>query len=300
VRGRDAPCPLGIELYTLHMAFRLLDRVWDPDAPTNADWAGITPSLVTLLDGAAPLVEERVSAHANDAVWLVRRFDELSRKRLDAPARDIVALVEAARSELAREYDELCRVAGFVPADAPFACLAFAHDAGERLELFNLGDCTTLVRGRQGRLQKLGASAVRELDRQAIERLQNELAAGVEPHAARLARIRPVLLANRAHRNRLAGYDVLDVTTSCFGRFERLACLRGATRDVLLMSDGFYRLVDTFARYDDVALIDAVERRGLDALLEELRELESADPECTAHPRFKRHDDATALWVAID
>jgi hypothetical protein len=291
------------------MALRLLDRVWHPDAASNADWSSVTSKLVVLLDGAAPLVDEQVSAHANDAIWLVRRFVELLQAQFEECSREpsrarpntnIPALVEAARIEVAREYEELCGGAGFVPADTPFACLAIAHDGGDRLELFNMGDLTTFVRGHDGELLKLGASAVRELDRQAIERLGHELAAGIEPHAARLARIRPTLLANRARRNRLAGYDVLDVNASCLGRFEQIARPRGATRDLLLMSDGFYRLVDTFGRYGDRALLEAVERRGLGALLDELRELESADAECVAHPRFKRYDDATALWVAID
>jgi hypothetical protein len=304
------------------MGIRIKERVWHPASASNADWSSVLPETVVLLDGAAPVVNEPVSNCDNDAVWLVRSFpDRLADQLAEARARDVTTavdragiesaaldwaevdiaeLAEAARSDLEREYAELCRRAGLMPAETPFACLCIVHDAGERLEILNLGDLTTIVRGRDDRLQKLGENAVRELDRQAVELLARELAAGVEPHSARHARIRPTLLANRALRNRLAGYDVLDVRSSCRGRFERLSCPRGEIRDLLLMSDGFYRLVDTFGRYTDTSLFEAAERRGLDALLEELRTLEEDDPECTAHLRFKRHDDATALWLELD
>jgi hypothetical protein len=290
------------------MPLRVIERVWDPDAWVNADWSSEIEGAVVLLDGAAPVAKERVSSYDNDTVWLVRRFPEHLRKQLEVaravapgtPA-DIPVLVESARASLAREYTGLCRQAGFVPAETPFACLAIAHDAGARLELFNLGDQTTLVRGRGGHsLGKLGESAVRELDRQALDLLVRELRAGVEPHAARHARIRPAILANRALRNQLAGYDVLDINVSCRERFEHQSFERAATRDLLMMSDGFYRLVDTFGRYDDASLFQAAERNGLAALLAELRSIESDDPECTRHPRFKCHDDATALWLAAE
>jgi hypothetical protein len=292
------------------MRLRIIERVWDPATSTNADWSSEIEGIVVLLDGAAPVAKERVSSYDNDTVWLVRRFPDHLAERLaaaraapgvpSAPV-DIPALVESARASLAREYAELCRQAGFVPSETPFACLAIAHDAGARLELFNLGDQTTLVRGRDGdSLGKLGESTVRELDRQALDLLVNELRAGVEPHAARHARIRPTIVANRLLRNQLAGYDVLDINVSCRERFEHQSFERAATRDLLMMSDGFYRLVDTFGRYDDASLFQAADRNGLAALLAELRSIENDDPECRRHPRFKRHDDATALWLAVD
>jgi len=300
----------GISSFGERMPLRVIERVWDPDASANADGSSELEGTVVVLDGAAPVAKERVSSYDNDTVWLVRRFPDHLAERLAAARAgavtpsalvDIPALVESARVSLAHEYAELCRQAGFVPAETPFACLAIAHDAGARLELFNLGDQTTLVRGRGGHwLGKLGESAVRELDRQALELLMRELRAGVEPHAARHARVRPTILANRALRNQLAGYDVLDVNVSCRERFEHQSFEQADTRDLLMMSDGFYRLVDTFGRYDDASLFQAVERNGLAALLAELRSVENDDPECTRHPRFKRHDDATALWLAVE
>jgi protein phosphatase 2C-like protein len=284
------------------MAFRLLDRVWDPAVSRNADGSSVSADVVLLLDGAAPRGSERASTYHDDAVWLVRRFVELFRGQDDTPSAELAIpeRCELARLALRGEYEDLCRRAGGVPAETPFACLAIAHDTRRQIELWNMGDLTTLVRFRDGRLERCGESAVRELDRRALEQLGRALAAGVEPHAARLARVWPTLVDNRAQRNRLSGYDVLDVAEACQGRFEHRAWPRRDVRQLLMMSDGFYRLVDTFGRYTDASLFEALERRGAPALLDELRKLEEGDAECTQALRFKTHDDATALWLGLE
>jgi len=282
------------------MALRLLDRTWDPDTPRNADWFFATETTALLLDGAAPRGSERVSAYADDTVWLVRRFvEEFAASGAVAARGNIRAQVEVARAALKREYAALCAAStaagGSAPAELPFACLAIAHRTGNSLELFNMGDLTTLVRARDGSLLRFGESAVRELDRRALEELGRLHGAGVEPHAERRARVGPLILAHRALRNELPGYDVLDLEAGGAERLEHRTFDPAQVRDVLMLSDGFYRLVDTFERYTDVTLFQTLDRVGLAALLGELRALEDADPECTRHLRFKAHDDATAL-----
>ena len=279
---------------------RLQDHVWDPTSPTNADAFFIAKGTAVLLDGAAPRGSARVSSEADDTVWLVRRFvEEFATQGAARPSGDVRARVEAVRTTLRREYDALCRAAGGVPAERPFACLAIAELEGSTLQLFNMGDLTTLVRTRDGTLQRFGESAVRELDRRALDELGRLLAAGVEPHAARRERVGPTILAHRAQRNQLPGYDVLDLEAGGAQRLEQRVFAAPGVRDLLMMSDGFYRLVDTFQRYTDATLFQAVEQRGLGALLDELRELEQDDAECARHLRFKAHDDATALWLAV-
>src|SRR5690606_22361088 len=135
---------------------RLLDHPSDPNSPSNADGFLTTERLAVLLDGASPRGSARVSAEADDAVWLVCRFlDELS-PGARQPGADVRALVEAARKVLKREYDELCSIAGLVPAERPFACFAIAELDGTTLQLFNMGDLTTLVRSRDGSVERFG------------------------------------------------------------------------------------------------------------------------------------------------
>lgn len=278
------------------MSLRLLERAWDPDSAANADWFWASDSTAVLLDGAAPRGAERVSDAADDTVWLVRRFVE---EFVAAGAGGICERVERARAALKREYAALCAEAGATPDEPPFACLAIAESRGGQLDLFNMGDLTTLVRLNDGSLLRFGESAVRELDARALAEMRRYQQLGVEPHAERRVRIWPLIKSHREQRNRLPGYDVLDLGAGGAHRFEQRRFDASEVRDVLMLSDGFYRLVDTLERYTDEGLFQAVEQRGLAELLRELRELERGDPECTQHVRFKTHDDATALWLAV-
>jgi hypothetical protein len=279
------------------MPLRLLERAWDPDGAANADWFWVDEHTALLLDGATPRDNQRVSAAVNDTVWLVRRFVE---EFVRAGPGGVRERVERARAALKREYDGLCAAAGLTPDDTPFACLTIVQQTEAQLELFNMGDLTTLVRFRDGSVQRFGESAVRELDRRALAEMRRHQQAGVAPHAERYRRAWSLIAAHREQRNRLAGYDVLDLDAGGADRFEHHRFDAGGVRDVLMLSDGFYRLVDTFERYTDSTLLQALERRGLAALLGELRELERGDLECIEHLRFKTHDDATALWLALD
>jgi len=99
----------------------------------------------------------------------------------------------------------------------------------------------------------------------------------------------------RALHNTDKGYWVFGVETEAAAHIvHQIAPAPPGTR-VLMMTDGFYRLVSPYGRYDDAVLIEAASRQGLGVLPGELRALE-ADPADDARiGRFKTSDDATAL-----
>jgi hypothetical protein len=68
---------------------------------------------------------------------------------------------------------------------------------------------------------------------------------------------------------------------------------------LLLASDGFLALASDYERYTPESLFAAVAANGLSVLGEELRAIETSDPDGTRFPRFKRSDDATALLIAV-
>ncbi|MBN0091587.1 protein phosphatase 2C domain-containing protein, partial [Pseudomonas aeruginosa] len=57
--------------------------------------------------------------------------------------------------------------------------------------------------------------------------------------------------------------------------------------------------VEHFRRYTDEQLLRRLEDVGGSAMLDELRENEQGDDQPLALPRFKIHDDASALWGQI-
>jgi hypothetical protein len=68
---------------------------------------------------------------------------------------------------------------------------------------------------------------------------------------------------------------------------------------ILLMSDGFYRLVSPYGVYDDRRLIEAAVSQGVGKLFTALRKLEADPSEDARIGRFKTSDDATALLIEV-
>lgn len=108
-----------------------------------------------------------------------------------------------------------------------------------------------------------------------------------------------VLDDRRAHRSR-----VDHKTLSALAERSRAATQHATGAvfpgdDILLMSDGFTRLVSDYRRHSAETLVEAMRSRGLHGLVNELREIEREDAACLRYPRFKVSDDATALWLRV-
>lgn len=74
---------------------------------------------------------------------------------------------------------------------------------------------------------------------------------------------------------------------------------RTDVRALLGLTDGASRWVETFRLGDWPALLDLVRKEGPYALVSRVRTAESEDPGCTAFPRGKAHDDATAAFAEL-
>ena len=99
--------------------------------------------------------------------------------------------------------------------------------------------------------------------------------------------------------NDLDGYWILDPSERWIEHVEtsRLAAIPGDV--LLLVTDGFWRLVDIYGRYDAESLFAAALGGGLQPVAAELRAIEAGDEECLRYPRLKTRDDATAVLVRI-
>jgi hypothetical protein len=103
----------------------------------------------------------------------------------------------------------------------------------------------------------------------------------------------------RAIHNAPRGYWVFGVQPEAAEHIVYQGCEAPAGTKVLVMSDGFYRLVSPYGRYTDEQLIDAVVVRGLGELMRELRGMETSPADDAAIGRFKTSDDATALLLEV-
>ncbi|QOY92567.1 hypothetical protein IM543_13150 [Massilia sp. UMI-21] len=271
----------------------------------NEDWAGHVRGPrgtdLFIIDGASPVADrDYIDPLDGDVVWFVRRV-AAALCAGSASAQDQAAAVHAAADAAYREFCE--RSAGrSIPLHAwPIAALTWVRARqlgdGHRLDLYCLGDCKVLMRTPDG--------AVHDLDpfvnpQEAILRAEIAIlqAAGLDDDATRQARLMPILRARREFQNTVAGTNALCLRPNGpFGaRSVAVDAPAGAT--LLCMTDGFYRLVDTYELLTPESLFTLCMEHGLPAALDVLRRHE-AHMQDAAATTVKRADDASAiLWRA--
>jgi serine/threonine protein phosphatase PrpC len=282
------------------MRLRILDAVSaaEPrDGRVNEDLYGATDHSVWVMDGATGIADRRVLPGPSDARWLVDAVDATLRREIDRERAlaDVLRDVERdARAAFARDA-----LRPDAPAmDMPCACLALLRVAGDRLELANIGDCRILHRHLDGSTSCFGSSKLSALDeaaRQEVIRLQKT---GLR-HDEVWPLVLPLIRRNRGSMNDPEGYWILDLSARWIPHVERASRPAMPEETLLIVSDGFWRLVDSYGRYDAPSLFAAAVGEGLPSLVAELRAIEAADEECLRHPRLKARDDATAVLVQV-
>lgn len=171
------------------------------------------------------------------------------------------------------------------PAAWPIASGIWLRRLGEAAELCWLGDCMALDLISGGEYGPVGASEQEsEENREVLKRSEEEIWNAVrEARQAAFEAERPIF-SLRPH-----------VITG----LNRVTLPASPRTQLLLMSDGFYRLIHPYGLYDGPGLANAVRTRGLGELVSELRQHETGLSR-QAIGRVKRADDACALWLSFD
>jgi len=271
----------------------VVDAICEPSGAVNEDRWGALENACWVMDGATGLTSERVLPGPSDALWLMERVDAgLKEHAVGAktPADALRPVLADARIAFAQTT--LRPDASMV--DLPCGAVTMLRLRGTDAELSSLGDCR-IVHSTDGRC--FGTSKVTALDDRLVEevtRLQQQNL----PYAEIWQRVLPMTRYHRSLRNLPEGYWNLDLSGAGLHHIEVERVPARAGDHFLLMSDGFYRLVDVYRRYTYRTLMEAA-RLGLAKLLLELREIEADDSECRKYPRLKPRDDATAVLVRV-
>jgi hypothetical protein len=282
--------------------FSLLSAVTAPAQSVNEDAYGVypdheAPCAVWVLDGVTGLNDRALLPGPTDAAWFVAQVQEilpsLLSKEVDRP---IPALVRALAARQTEAWLDEQGPEGFETPAASFAMVRLIDD---EIEITRLGDCSVLVERQHGFIDVLRNAALERLELKIKQTLVELRLAGLEDLAEIQGRLLPALRAQRLRRNHPGGYGVLAPEPECLDmlRIERVPA--AAVRRILLVSDGFYRLVDVYGALRDAELIQRAEEQGADGLLRELRTIEATDPNGARYPRLKPVDDATAVLLRV-
>lgn len=254
----------------------------------NDDRAGSKADCAWIIDGATDLGPVGLLGDQGGAAWLAATadggFSTAVGDRLDDTCRQVFDFVSARFAAERRRAPEGAW-------ELPSASFAAVQLGGGRLDVAWAADCVVLLQSAKG-----VRWCTPEPDRGAESRAAAALGDGVGAQAVRSP---DVVASLRAQRSR-AGRRVLGVDPAASAAAMGATAMPIAAGDsVLLLTDGFSALIDAYRIYDAAGLFAAVAERGLAALGQELRAIEAQDAACLRYPRFKKSDDATALWVRV-
>lgn len=261
--------------------------------------AGVTD--IAVIDGGSSVAErDYIDTENGDVVWFVRQFAQCLERSI-AAGRSQGDSVALALGELRALFLAQAGAAAMPLYAYPIAAMTWLRvretDAGMAVDIYCAGDCKAFL--------LLADRSVLDLDpyvnpQEAV--LQAELARladeGVTSADARRERLMPMLRARREFLNTAPAPTVLclDPRGPLAAREHSAALPPGSA--LLAMSDGFYRIVDTYGMHSIEELAALCVARGLEAMLRELRAFE-ADKLGSASLSVKRADDASAALYAV-
>lgn len=174
-------------------------------------------------------------------------------------------------------------------ASYPTAAATWVRVRKGKLEGATLGDSIAIVKTPAGVVTAFGETS-KAADEQG--RAKTVMEKTFEERMKWLADVRSI-------HNTAKGYWVFGVQPEAADHIVHQTCDAPTGTKVLVMTDGFYRLVSPYGKYTDEGLIDAVLARGLGDLMRELRAMETSSADDAAIGRFKTADDATALLLEV-
>lgn len=263
----------------------------------NEDICGHTGNSVWIFDGATGLSQDQLVAPQGktDPRWLVETAHD-SLKQHAGRISDLHHLYAAVLGDCEDAFEAQKKRAPNAPYELPMAASLILHYNGTTVTCGALSDCSMIIETEKGLQVMSPCSAHAQIDTTTKVKMIEAIESGLSPEDAR-AHLIPHLQENRKLANCDGGYDVFAPTRGLEDKIRIEVFSPAINGHALMMTDGFYALVENYDAYTDQSLIEAVKSKGLRKLLEELRQIEEDDKGILKFPRFKKSDDATAILL---
>ncbi len=264
-----------------------------PGAAVNEDHVVVAPDLVAVLDGVtAPAGLDTGCLHG--PAWYVRRLGvrllEAHAEQNAAPLPDVLAAaIDAARGD----HGSTCDLDHPGSPQSTVCLLRARQDSADYLVLSD----SPLV------LDQGTTKVIRDLrPHETSQRVREAALVGTDAFgsANREWRVRQLVESQRRWINHPSGYWIAAANPdAAHHAVTGSVPLSGPCRlrRAALLTDGASSAVETFRLLDWPRLLDVLDEHGPAHLLAMVRAAERADPDGQLHPRYKRHDDATAAYL---
>lgn len=283
------------------MTLQLLDSLSLPGnlAKPNEDAFGHSNGAAVVIDGAT-MLGDGLMPGPSDAAWIA----QFGARRLMAHLGEGSGGRKALRAALAdtqKSFEALRRHPPEEMWQTPCASMMLAVVISRReseIELLWYGDCAALVKQDDAAVAVVGET----FDKRAAEAERARRVAKEKGLSPATGLDRPEFIdVLRATRNRINSGDtwLFSPDVRAASHVSRRTIKVRPSSTLLLATDGFLALASDYGAYGVDGLMAAAMDKGLAALGEELRAIESGDSGGDRFPRFKKSDDATALLLKV-
>ena len=263
--------------------FNVLQQISLPGSENNDDRLLVSDNYLVLLDGATSLVPSD-----NDAAWFtdtfMSQFEEQIRETQDLPS-----AINASIADVKKIFVSSSKNRGALYYPSAAGILMFLHD--DMLQFVSIGDCTAVIKFNDGKEIRIHKDDVDTMDNRVLEAIRtlSDVKRLTRNEVLHTIEIRNMLVHNRKMMNKKAGYRILSVNMKPISKEDVDYFAPNDISSILLFSDGFDICEDELRREDP-----DFQRAGLI-----LRQRESKDTDLSMYPRFKMHDDATAVLCTV-
>jgi hypothetical protein len=263
-----------------------------PDRLTNEDFALVLPGLAGVFDGASvPVGLDSGCVHGPG--WYVQHLStRLAAAYVRAPEAPLQQHLAEAIDRVRHDHGGRCDLSH---RGTPAGTVCLVKETRDRLEYLVLCDSPLVVdRGDVVQVVTDERFARAVADVRAVA-LAGQAAIGSQDHVerVRVAVRRRLAMANQpdgywiAAANPEAAYQAVTGTLPLTGY--------NAVRRAALLTDGASCAVERYDLLDWPGLLDLLTERGPQELINRVRAVERVDSDGRKRPRYKRHDDATAI-----
>ena len=287
---------------------RILETLTDPGSEkANEDAFGHTSANAWVIDGATDVADGPLIGNETGAHWLANEASTLFEANAARYGSDLQGLVRFTMETLSLRFAQQKLREPNGRHEWPSAAMALIHvgkgHADEaKLVCGNFADCGLILL--EDESEEAHVYGVKHTSREAramsrTAELIEALAPGERPFEN--AAVMDYLRDNRRRQNTPEGYWILgiDPEAAAHMRHWEIPLPRAVTG--LLFSDGFGSIVFDYHRLDPATLARRAVMGGLRSIIAEIRHIEAVDdPDCLSWPRFKRHDDATAILFRLE
>lgn len=277
-----------------------------PPRPVHEVRLGRQTFAVHAISQAAPgkgqdayLVRDGIAAVADGATPVDGSDGRAVRAFADGVLRGLAARWHAPSAEMFRYAIRSASAPYMKHGQAVPSCTAaVARAVGRELVVDVLGDATAVV-VLDGVAVLLHDDRLAPLDEAVAARIARALRDGQSFDQARSA-VSQVLRDNRNLLNQPGGYWAVSADPAAADHTVSARFPLEKVEAVLLCTDGFSRVLDTFAIASSPhRLIDLARTRGLPALLADLRRMERVPSSMVDFPRVSVEDDATGVLLTV-